>query len=373
MIKPRRILFMSAPFGHGHHRAAQAVVAAVKKCDSSVDTRLVDVFDEYPDFFGNTLAKAYLRFVAKVPGAYGRIYEAQNDYGRYLSGRSIMHAAGAYKMLKLVKRVQPSAIVCTHFLPAGILDFLTNRRLINIPIYAIITDYSVHYWWVFQHLRKYFAGCNDMVHDFARYGVPTSKVMVSGIPTNLDLSKLSTRTEIFARLELNPNIPVVSLMGGGTGMLPMDEIVEELDKCSAQFQIIAIAGTNVSMYRSLSEYKQRAGKTLRIFSYIDFVSDCMAASDIMISKPGGLTTAETLSIGLPLIIFKPIPGHEGDNTRFLVRNKAGLVAKNVRELANIVEGLLQCRLTLEELRQNALRLGRPEAAATIARELLRFE
>ncbi|MEI6286271.1 MAG: glycosyltransferase [Bacillota bacterium] len=373
MIKPKRILFLSAPFGHGHAKAAQAVIKAIKKTDPTVDTRLVDVFEEYPDFFGSALTKAYLRFVAKVPKFYGTLYDMQNQYGKYFSMRSVMHMAGAYKMLKLVRKVQPSAIVCTHFLPAGILDYLIANKYINIPVYGIITDYSLHYWWVFEHIRKYFIGCADMIESFEHYKIDASHFQVTGIPSSLDLTKLNARVEILNRLNLRDDLPIVAAMGGGTGMIPLDEIAKALDKSTVPFQLVMMAGTNLNMYRQLIEYKKHAKKPLRIYSYIDFVNDVMAVSDMIISKPGGLTTAETLSIGLPMIVYKPIPGHETDNARFLTDNNAALIAPNIKELVNIVEGLLTCPKTLQQLRINVKNLGSPNAASAIADELLKFE
>ncbi|MFA6075224.1 MAG: glycosyltransferase [Negativicutes bacterium] len=373
MIKPKRILFLSAPFGHGHAKAAQAVIKAIKKRDSEVDTRLVDVFEDYPDFFGGALTKAYLRFVAKVPRLYGTLYDMQNQYGKYFSTRSFMHMAGAYKMLKLVRKIQPSAIVCSHFLPAGILDYLIQKQHINVPVYGIITDYSLHYWWVFEHIRKYFVGCDEMVASFAHYDIDANHVQVTGIPSSLDLSKLNARTEILNKLNLRNDLPIIAAMGGGTGMIPLVEIAEALDKSTVPFQMVMMAGTNLKMYRKLVEYKKHARKPLRIYSYIDFVNDVMAVSDMIISKPGGLTTAETLSIGLPMIVYNPIPGHETDNANFLTSNNAAIVAPNINELINIVEGLLTCPKTLQQLHLNVMNLGRPDAAAAIADELLKFE
>lgn len=372
MIKPKRILFLSAPFGHGHAKAAQAVIKAVKQKNMDIDTRLVDVFDEYPGFFGEALTKAYLCFVAKAPAAYGVLYDFQNQYGKYFSSRGFMNTAGAYKMLKMVRRIKPSIIVCTHFLPAGILNYLIDKKYINVPVYGIITDYSLHYWWVFEHLRKYFVGCEDMVEAFTRRGIDVSRVQVTGIPSSLDLGKLRERTAIFERLNLNPKLPVIAAMGGGTGMIPLDKIALALDKSEQSFQMVLMAGTNISMYRKLAEFRKNAKKPLRIYSYIDFVNDVLAVSDMIISKPGGLTTAETLSIGLPMIVYKPIPGHETDNAMFLTKNKAAVIASSTDDLVNIVDGLLACPKTLESLRQNVRRIARPNAAAAIADELLKF-
>jgi len=217
MIKPKRILFLSAPFGHGHAKAAQAVIKAIKQKDPDVDTRLVDVFEEYPDFFGSALTKAYLQFVAKVPKFYGTLYDMQNQYGKYFSMRSVMHMAGAYQMLKLVRKIQPSAIVCTHFLPAGIVDYLIENKYINIPVYGIITDYSLHYWWVFEHIRKYFVGCEAMVASLQQYNIGAEHVLVSGIPSSLDLTKLNSRPEIIQKLNLRPNLPIVAAMVAAPG------------------------------------------------------------------------------------------------------------------------------------------------------------
>jgi processive 1,2-diacylglycerol beta-glucosyltransferase len=161
-------------------------------------------------------------------------------------------------------------------------------------------------------------------------------------------------------------------MGGGAGVLPMPEIVAACESIGAGLQIIAVTGTNASLQDTLEKMQpQLTNCTLKTFGFVNNVHELMAMADLIISKPGGLTSAEALSMGLPLVIFKPIPGQEEANTRYLTSQSAAIRVDSIGSLQSEITALITNSTRLNDLRHKARGMGKAGAAAEIARDVLK--
>ncbi|MPM44819.1 Processive diacylglycerol beta-glucosyltransferase [bioreactor metagenome] len=371
MREPKKVLFVTAPIGSGHMRAAQAIMTRLESMRPDIDTKMANIFDFISPVLGDTILKGYLKVLEHFPLAYGIAYGWGNTNKAALLGREIISRYMSARMENFLINYSPAAVVCTHATPAGMVAQLAKSGKLGIPSIAAVTDFTVHRLWVYPELDYYFVAHTEMCDDLARWGVPPEKSQAVGIPVDRAFSALPCKEEIMTKLHLDKGLKTVLIMGGGAGVFPMDKIVLACNQIDAPFQMIVVAGNNKKMYKRLIENRTGLNHPIKVLGFIDNVHELMAVSDILISKPGGMTTAEAACRGLPKIIFRPIPGQEEANTRYLESKKAAIKADSPMDVQVFLKRLLADQpQELLELKQNALKLGQPEAADLIARHIL---
>lgn len=374
MAKLCRILFISAPVGAGHIRAAQAVSSALCKHNVHIETKIANVFDFFNPFIGKAILNVYLKILKIFPQLYGMAYSWGNESYLALAGRKIISGYLARRMEAYISQYNPDVIVCTHATPAGLVAHLIKKKKISIPVVAVVTDFVVHRLWIYPEIQHYIVA-NGAMRDFlVEYGIKHNDIEVMGIPVDEKFSLVTVKEQIVRELQFDPNIKTILIMGGGAGMLPMDEIILCCENIDIALQLIVITGNNKSIYNKLVNLQPRLRKTVRILGYVNNVNELMSVSDLIISKPGGMTCAETLCQGLPMLIYRPIPGQEEANTNYLVKCQAALRADSLEEIQKIIK-----RLFVDEpehlivLQQNALASSQPMAAQRIAKYIHDFE
>ncbi len=362
-----KILFISAPVGAGHIKAAQAVSSALCAKSDSIETKIANVFDFFNPYIGQAILKIYLKILKMFPGLYGMAYSWGNESYLALVGRKIISGYLASRMEKYIMEYNPVAIVCTHATPAGLVAHLVKKNKINIPVIAVVTDFVVHRLWVYPEIKNYVVANQDMSEFLNKNGIGESSIAVLGIPVDKKFSKVSNAEDILKKLGFDSQRKTILIMGGGAGMLPMDEIVRCCEDIDLELQIIVVAGHNQNIYQKLMKLQPTLRQKVRILGYVDNVSELMEISDLIISKPGGVTTAETLCLGLPMIIYRPIPGQEEGNTHYLTKCQAALRADSLTEIQGMIKNLfIEEPEKLLALQQNALQLGRPQSAQQVA-------
>ncbi|HWR43182.1 MGDG synthase family glycosyltransferase [Sporomusa sp.] len=360
-----RVLLISAPIGAGHIRAAQSV-SQMLKVNHSCHTELCNIFDLFHPAIGQTILKAYLKILNIFPQAYGTMYGWGNQSRLALIGREWVSQVLAGRMLDYINKFQPSVIVCTHATPAGLVAWLKKKGLIRVPAAAIITDFVVHRLWVYPEFEHYFVAHPAMAEYLSQNGILPQSIVVTGIPVSDSFIQPIDKYQVLGKLNLRPDRKTILIMGGGAGVLPMDEILKLCAQIDRPLQIVAVAGKNQSLYRRLIQLGSVIRHPVRVFSYVDNVHELMSIADLLISKPGGMSTSEALSMGVPLVIYRPIPGQEEANTCYLLNNGAALRADSLSELQNILVRLFEDNSDFTTLRQRAALLGRPHAATDIA-------
>lgn len=362
----KKILFLSAPIGSGHIRAAQAICNALCAQNHDVEVKIVNVFDFFNSILGNTIIKIYLKILKAFPQLYAKAYSWGNGSRLALMGRRMVSGCLAKRMYPYILDYKPELIVCTHATPAGLIAYLANKRRLQIPFLAVITDYVVHRLWVYQEVSHYFVANREMQIYLGRYGVEPSKSDIYGIPVDQNFTMRIDKEKILKKLKLCGNIKTILVMGGGAGVLPMEEIVKLCDQLDMNVQIITVTGKNKAMYLTLRKIQTSLRASLLIFGYVENVHELMAVADVLISKPGGMTSAEALCMGLPMIIYQPIPGQEEANTAYLLAREVALRADSTGQLKIILNELLKDTQYLSILRRNAAALAQPDAAKHIA-------
>jgi len=367
-----KVLFLSAPIGSGHIRAAHAVGSAMRTLAPAVDVDFANVFDFFNPSLGRGLLKTYLRVLDHFPQVYGQMYQWGNSSKSAVAGRELISRFLARRMHDYIQSNSPSAIVCTHATPVGLVAHLCKTNKLSVPVFAVVTDFVVHRLWLYPEIPSYFVAHDHLCAFLRTHGVGANHSHAFGIPVDERFTLPQERSCVLASLGLDSDRKTLLIMGGGAGVMPMADIITACDKIAAPLQIIAVTGNNAALRRELLDLQSRLTNcTLLPLGFVDNVHDLMAAADLLISKPGGMTAAESLCRGLPMIIFRPIPGQEEANTRYLVDKAVAETVFNLSDLlSKVTELLFSHPEQLAVLRRNATALGKPSAAIDIARVVL---
>lgn len=364
--KKRKILFFSAPIGAGHTRAAQAVRTAMLRQDPDAEVKIANIFDFFSPMVGQLILKIYLTILLLFPPAYGLMYRWGNkDVSASLISQ-IINWFLASRMHRLILEYRPDAIVCTHATPAGLAAYLAKYHGMKVPITAVITDYAVHRLWVYPEMERYFVANSSLCTVLEGYGIERSRVDSVGIPVEQAFGSTYSRERVCQQLGLAADKKTLLVMGGGAGVLPMDEIILLCNELEEPLQIMVVTGNNRVMYNKIESLKPSLKCTLRLFGYVNNIHELMGAADLLISKPGGLTASEALCAGLPILVYKPIPGQEEANTAYLINHGVAVRADSLDEIRTHLLNLLDDTDTLAYMGRQAVALGRPQAADTIA-------
>ena len=366
-----KVLFISAPVGAGHIRAAQAIISALHKGETSAQTKMANVFDFFNPSIGKIILNTYLKILEVFPKLYGMAYSWGNESYLALLGRRIVSAYLANHMEKYIMEYNPAVIVCTHATPAGLIAHLVRKNKLTIPVVAVVTDFVVHRLWIYPEIKHYIVADRAMGDILTQNGIEGHCIQVMGIPVDEKFSLVPDRQSTLDKLQFSEMNKTILIMGGGAGMLPMTEIVACCEKIDTTLQIIVVTGNNKKIYKKLNDLQPKLHNKVKILKYVDNINELMAISDLIISKPGGMTSAESLCRGLPMIIYKPIPGQEEANTHYLIKCGAALRADSLAEIQTIITRLLvEDPEQLTALQQNALAISHPQSAKEIAKYIV---
>ncbi len=374
--KPR-VLLLSASSGAGHVRAAQALEKAfLARGDCQVEH--IDVIQYVSRLFQRIYDQAYISMVRRAPELMGVLYDRTDRPWQHLRRRVAMDRLNTQPMIRMLKRAQPDLCVATHFLPAEIIAWLIAKRKLKARHAIVVTDYDVHAMWLCRTVDRYYVAIEEAAEYLARIGVSREIIRVTGIPVDplfaVKLDKLTARNH----LGLDPTASMILISAGGYGIGPVEQLVRDLLALQEPWQIVAIAGKAEKVQKRLAEIARGAGSlpggAARLFpvGFISEMDQYMAAADLLIGKAGGLTTSEALTRALPMALIEPIPGQEERNADHLLEAGAAIRCNNLPAAAWKIAGLLNDPPRLERMRQAASKMGRPEAAAAIAKDTLRL-
>ena len=359
-----RILVLSASVGAGHLRAAEAVEAAVRELAPRAEVANHDVLALMPRAFGRLYRDAYLEMVARAPQWLGWLYDATDRPFHQEQVRAHVEQAGARRLLKTIKEFDPDVAICTHFLPASLLHHERERRRSRARIVTVVTDFDVHGLWLATPSDHYCVATDLARAHLEALGIGTSVISATGIPTHPVFAGALDREVMRRKHGLREDLPALLLSAGGFGAGNAAQMIRKLVEARVEAQIVAVCGRSVSLKAAIERID---APLLRVIGYTTEMHELMSASDLMMGKPGGLTTSESLVKGLGWIVVNPIPGQEERNAIYLLEEGAGIWCNNLHTLGYKVRGLLADPGRLETMKANAKRLGKPGAAAEIAR------
>ncbi|NUQ64211.1 MAG: glycosyltransferase [Pirellulales bacterium] len=373
---PPRILVLSASVGAGHLRAAEAVELALRRLDPDATVQNVDVLEHTTAAFRRVYGRSYLDLVNKAPHVLGYFYDLlDREPSPQRKGDRLRLAVERLNLrpfLRFLRSERWDVVVNTHFLPAELIASLRQRGEINTCQFTVTTDFETHRLWVNQPCDHYFTATAEGAANLVHWGVPAAEVTVAGIPIHPAFSATKPRAECLARQGLSDDRPIVLQLAGGFGVGPVEKLCHALLDVEIPLQLAVVTGRNEELKARLEHIQPPERHRLKVLGFTREMDELMTAADLVVTKPGGLTTSEALACGAALAIVNPIPGQESRNSDFLLENGAAIKINNTATLSYKVAQLLHDPSRLAELKRNASRLGRPRAAFDIAQAALRW-
>jgi len=354
----------------GHRSATMAIEKAVKTLSPKSEILSINAFNYTNPISEKIVNSIYMGVIKNTPKLWDYLYDNPKVVKSVEKLKKLIHKSNSPKFKKLFDRFNPDIVVCTQAFPCGMVADFKKDYGSKLPLVAVLTDFIPHSYWVYEAVDYYITPSEEVSQRLAKKGVPAEKMRPLGIPFDHKFNQPLNRAEIFGKLHLDPLKPVILIMGGGQGLGPIKTIVKSLDSLKIDAQEIIVTGTNKKLYRSLKRKIKKYKKDIRLFGFVDNINELMFISTLIISKPGGVTTAEALALRLPMVIVKPIPGQEANNTDFLTRKQAAIKLEDPKKINAVVDDLLKNDQTLQRMRDSAAHIAKPDSSLDIAKLLL---
>ncbi len=371
-----KIIIFYASYGGGHLNAAKSINEYILENYKNVDFDLIDCMIYINKTIEKVTTSAYNEMAKKAPWAWGKIYaDSQKGPLAHLSSRS--NKIMAIKLLKLLREKNADLIISTHPFGSQMCSYLKRKGKINSKIATIMTDFAPHdQWLVGSDFTDYFFVAHDKMKQYLiNKNIPEKKIFSTGIPISTRFTKKYDKEKLLKEFNLQPGKQTILFFGGGEyglGKSKTFNIFENLIQSNENMQIIAISGKNPEMKKEFENIIEKYNKSncVKLLSYTNKVPELMSISDLVVTKPGGLTTSESLASCLPMIIINPIPGQEKENAEFLENHGIAVWIKNSNESKMIFELLLSNKEKLEDMKKNTSILAKPFSTAEICKILL---
>jgi processive 1,2-diacylglycerol beta-glucosyltransferase len=365
----KRVLILSASAGSGHVRAAEALAKSFAQQPDVEAVEHLDALDYTNKLFHNFYSQFYLKLVKSAPEVLGWAYKASDEPWKTDVMRLRLDRLQSQKLVRFIRNFRPDIVICTHFMPTGIIAHLIEKGLIDTHLSIVVTDMDMHAMWLSRTFHRYFVALDETKAHLLALGLPEERITVSGIPIDPVFSQPVDRMQIRLDLGLDPDRFTLLFSAGAYGVSPAEFVVAKLKQLRHPIQTIVVCGKNADL---LGRVQTLVGDNpaFKVLGYTQEIDQLMKASDLYLGKPGGLTSSEALACGLPMAILSPIPGQEERNSDHLLEEGAAIKCNEMTTITFKIDRLLDHPERLESMRKNALKMGRPDAAATIVRTLL---
>ena len=366
----KRVLLLYISVNSGHQKAALAIEKALRLLNPEVETLNVNSFNYTNPLIEKVINRTYLGVIKNKPEVWEYLYDNPKVFRSLGRLRDLIHKFNSGKLKTLLDEFKPDVIACTQAFPCGMIADYKASFGLDVPLIGVLTDCYPHSYWFFDSVNYYIVNSETATRKLVEHGIPREKIKAYGIPIDPKFSEKVDAGGVMKKLGLDPGLPAVLIMGGGQGLGPLAELVNELNRISRPLQLIVVAGSNKRLFDWLEKRKRSLRFKTVVYGLTTEVCELMSVSTLMVTKPGGLTISEALSKELPVIILNPIPGQEAKNTEYLISEGAAVKADSAADAALLTDMLLGSRPKLEQMRGNAGRIAKPQSSTDIARLIL---
>ncbi|HEY6332158.1 MAG TPA: UDP-N-acetylglucosamine 2-epimerase [Blastocatellia bacterium] len=372
-----RALVLSASSGAGHTRAAQAIEKALRLTGAAREVQHIDTLQYTNKVFRRLYSKGYVDIASNAPDVFGWLYDRLDQPWKNERLRLTLDRLNTFRFVKLLKTYEPDIAICTHFLPAEITSWLKAKKVLSCPQAVVVTDFDVHAMWLVHKFERYFVARDEARAYLETLGIPAAKVMVSGIPIDPAFAVSKDRRTMREKHGLKVDATTIIVSAGGFGIGRsggMKSIIDSLFELNRPLQIIAAYGNNKRLGAEIDAAANQHSNgmvAIKPLGYTELMHEFMAASDIIVGKPGGLTSSEALASGLAMVIVNPIPGQEERNSDHLLEQGVAVRCNTLSTLSYKIERILDEPGRLAKMQETALKIARPHAAYDIVDNLLK--
>jgi processive 1,2-diacylglycerol beta-glucosyltransferase len=365
-MNSKRIFILTLSVGAGHVRAAEVLQRALYDCIDPVEVRLLDALKVARSWFLTLYVRPYWWLLRRAPGLWRWLFERRQNKLHRATAPGWVFRRGCREVLEQLKAYAPHLVIANEIGALEIAALGKREGWFHAPLLAVHTDFQTEPPWVQAEVDAYCVGSEEARSQLVNWGTSPNRILVCGIPVDPVFGLPFDKHELRRALRLDGQRPVVLVMGGGMGPVPLDAIVGSLELCRFPLQVLVVAGHDRTLRQALERLRRNVTLDLHIFGWTDTIPELMAVADLLITKPGGLTTAEALSAGLPMIVTHPIPGPEERHVRYLAEQGVAVQAKTLGEIPQLVTRMLSKPENLAEISRRQRDMSRPDAAHAIA-------
>lgn len=369
-MKMKKILLVAAPIGSGHQKAAEAIIEEFRVLAPACSIKFIDIFDFLPKKIVGLCLKGYFKSLVCLPSLYKFVYAWGNRSKLAETGTDMLSCILAYQLKRYLKAYRwcPDAVICTHVSAAAAVNcWLRQDRDTNIYHAAVVTDFVIHRLWINETIDDYFIYDSSMLRAEMKRLVQPHKIQALGIPVAKPFAALKKKA---ANFSLGAEKRIL-IMGGGEGLLPAPALLKALNEVNFRLKIVILTGRNQKMKQSLRREKALCRHCVEVKGFVDNVAEFMQSSDLLISKAGGSSLSEALSIGLPMLIYCPLPGQERANMDFLQEKGLAVEIRDIDALPREIDKIFRKGgLAYKSWQARMKTAAKPHAAEHIAKYIL---
>lgn len=361
----------------GHLSASNSILQYLQEHFSDVEMEMIDCVEYVNKALNKLTTAAYREMAKKAPWAWERVYYKSQD-GALAKVSTFSNKMMAIKIDKLFKSFKPDIVITTHPFGSQITSYLKKKNRTNCKLATVLTDFAIHEQWLVgsENVDLFFVSNEKMKQDMIQENIPVSKIFVTGIPVSKRFSMPMDSLETYKELNFVPTKKTVLFFGGGEFGLGKDKTVNILKTLASptfDVQVIAIAGKNEKMKEAFEDVvnKTQTKNRICVLPFTNQVPEFMNIADVVITKPGGLTTSESLISSLPIVVINPLPGQEEENALFLEKSGAGLWLREDDNPEEVLSSLLHDDQKLASMKQNAIRIAKPYSTKEICEIIMK--
>lgn len=369
----KKILVLSVSAGAGHVRAAEALVEQFSSDQLAPEIVHLDILKYTSKAMRTLYSRAYFDVAKAAPELLGWIYDYLDKPWKNENRIRALELLNISLLVKVLERIQPDVVVSTHFLPADIITYLRRKKKYSCPQAVVLTDFDAHALWLNRDVDLYCAACEEERAYLIALGMPPDKVVTTGIPIHPVFAREKDTAAMRRKHGLPADKPVILVSAGGFGITNIEHIVEALTRIASPVTIVALCGSNTGAAEVITRtFSARSSvHTVLAVGHTTEMDEYMSAADLMIGKPGGLTSSEVLAKHLPMIIVNPIPGQEERNADYLLEHGTAWKCNNIPALSYKVEALLHSPTAVATMKRSAADIATPFAAKAVSAALCR--
>lgn len=379
-----KILILTAATGGGHLRASSALKSYILETREDCEVQIVDSLKYISPLLDKTVTEGYETMAKRTPKLFGSLYKSTNR-DRSKTTYFFCNIFRKY-LMPLVDDFQPDVIISTHPFATEMISLLKEDGKITVPLVCVMTDYAPHRAWIHPYVDSYIVSNEGMVDTMAKMGAPRQKIHPYGIPVDESFYEKMDRAAVLKQMGLSPDKPTILIMAGSFGVSNILRIYNNIIKVDLDFQIIVITGKNERLYEAFNKLiirnarikplrhvsvklKPKPSKPTKLLYFTNEVHKYMQISDLIITKPGGLTVSEALACNLPMAIFDAIPGQESENADFLIDNNMAVKIQKGSACSDTIYDLLSNQERLEEMRRSCSAFDKSSSGPKIVNEI----
>lgn len=369
-----KILILSAATGGGHLRAAHAIESYILEHEKEAEVEVVDTLKSISHILDKTICDGYHFLATKTPKVFGKLYQKTNEENSFSQVVPKFNSLFSLKLIPLMEEKKPDVIIATHPFVTEMVSQLKEKGIVKAPLICILTDYGLHKAWIAKNVDAYIVSNEDMVPEMIHQGVKREIIYPFGIPVHDVFFDKKDKQLLLKEMGLDPVLPTILIMAGSFGVTNIMQIYRNIITVQAMFQLIVITGKNQRLYDAFEKAIEKSPKNTNLVFFTNEVEKYMHASDLIITKPGGLTVSEAIACNIPLAVFDAIPGQEEDNANFLLQHEMAVRIHKGDNCAEMIRLLLQDHERLEKMRDSCANFDKSQSSKNIVsliRELLK--